>query len=76
LNVVGTDRVGLINDVSKVISEELKVNMSSLSFKTDQGIFSGEIMLYVNDTRHLEVLIEKLEKVEGVVKVSRFDSKG
>jgi GTP pyrophosphokinase len=75
LKVVGTDRVGLINDVSKVISEELKVNMSSISFKTDQGIFSGEIMLYVNDTRHLEVLIEKLEKVEGVVKVSRFDSK-
>jgi GTP pyrophosphokinase len=72
---VGTDRVGLINDVSKVISEELKVNMSSLSFKTDQGIFSGEIMLYVNDTRHLEVLIGKLEKVEGVVKVSRFDSR-
>jgi GTP diphosphokinase / guanosine-3',5'-bis(diphosphate) 3'-diphosphatase len=67
--------VGLINDVSKVISEELKVNMSSLSFKTDQGIFNGEIMLYVNDTRHLEVLIEKLEKVEGVVKVSRFDSR-
>jgi GTP pyrophosphokinase len=75
LKVVGTDRVGLINDVSKVISEELKVNMSSLSFKTDQGIFSGEIMLYVNDTRHLEMLIEKLEKVEGVVKVSRFDSR-
>lgn len=75
LKVVGTDRVGLINDVSKVISEELKVNMSSLSFKTDQGIFNGEIMLYVNDTRHLEVLITTLEKVEGVVKVSRFDSK-
>ncbi len=75
LKVIGTDRVGLINDVSKVISEELKVNMSSLSFKTDHGIFSGEIMLYVNDTRHLEMLIEKLEQVEGVVKVSRFDSR-
>jgi GTP diphosphokinase / guanosine-3',5'-bis(diphosphate) 3'-diphosphatase len=75
LKVIGTDRVGLINDVSKVISEELKVNMSSLSFKTDQGIFSGEIMLYVNDTRHLEMLIDKLEKVEGVVKVNRFDSR-
>jgi GTP diphosphokinase / guanosine-3',5'-bis(diphosphate) 3'-diphosphatase len=75
LKVIGTDRVGLINDVSKVISEELKVNMSSLSFKTDQGIFSGEIMLYVNDTRHLEMLIEKLGNVEGVVKVTRFDSR-
>jgi len=75
LKIVGTDRVGLINDVSKVISEELKVNMSSLSFKTDQGIFNGEIMLYVNDTRHLEMLISKLEKVEGVVQVNRFDSR-
>jgi GTP pyrophosphokinase len=75
LKIIGTDRVGLINDVSKVISEELKVNMSSLSFKTDHGIFNGEIMLYVNDTRHLEMLISKLEKVEGVVQVNRFDSR-
>jgi GTP pyrophosphokinase len=75
LKVVGTDRVGLINDVSKIISEELKVNMSSLSFRTEGGIFDGEIMLYVNDTRHLDLLIKKLEKVEGVVKVSRFDSR-
>lgn len=74
LKVVGTDRVGLINDVSKIISEELKVNMSSIAFRTDQGIFEGEIMLYVNDTRHLDLLISKLEKVEGVVKVARFDS--
>ncbi len=74
LKVVGTDRVGLINDVSKIISEELKVNMSSISFRTESGIFEGEIMLYVNDTRHLDLLIKKLEKVEGVVKVSRFDS--
>lgn len=75
LKVRGTDRVGLINDVSKIISEELKVNMSSMSFYTDSGIFEGEIMLYVHDTRHLEQLINKLEKVDGVVKVSRFDSK-
>ncbi|MBA4144885.1 MAG: RelA/SpoT family protein [Azospira oryzae] len=75
LKVIGTDRVGLINDVSKIISEELKVNMSSISFNTDHGIFNGEIMLYVNDTRHLEMLISKLEKVEGMVTVARFDSR-
>jgi guanosine-3',5'-bis(diphosphate) 3'-pyrophosphohydrolase len=75
LKIRGTDRVGLINDVSKIISEELKVNMSSMSIHTDSGIFDGEIMLYVNDTRHLEQLMSKLQKVEGVVKVSRFDSK-
>jgi GTP diphosphokinase / guanosine-3',5'-bis(diphosphate) 3'-diphosphatase len=75
LKIRGTDRVGLINDVSKIISDELKVNMSSMSIYTDSGIFDGEIMLYVNDTRHLEQLIGKLEKVEGLIKVSRFDSK-
>jgi guanosine-3',5'-bis(diphosphate) 3'-pyrophosphohydrolase len=75
LKVIGTDRVGLINDVSKIISEELKVNMSSISFNTEHGIFNGEIMLYVNDTRHLEMLLSKLEKVEGMVTVSRFDSR-
>lgn len=75
LKIRGTDRVGLINDVTKVISEELKVNMSSMSIHTDSGIFEGEIMLYVNDTRHLEQMIEKLRNVEGVVKASRFDSK-
>jgi len=75
LKIRGTDRVGLINDVTKVISDELKVNMSSMSIHTDSGIFEGEIMLYVNDTRHLEQLIGKLREVEGVVKVSRFDSK-
>lgn len=75
LKIIGTDRVGLINDVSKIISEELKVNMSSISFRSDNGIFTGEIMLYVNDTRHLDFLIKKLEKVEGVVTANRFDSK-
>ncbi len=75
LKVIGTDRVGLINDVSKIISEELKVNMSSIAFKSDNGIFTGEIMLYVNDTRHLDFLIGKLDQVEGVVTVSRFDSR-
>ena len=75
LKIFGTDRVGLINDVTKIISEELKVNMSSMSIHTDSGIFEGEIMLYVNDTRHLEQLIEKLRGVEGVEKVNRFDSK-
>lgn len=75
VKIKGTDRVGLINDISKIISDELKVNMSSMSIHTDSGIFEGEIMLYVNDTRHLEQLIQKLQQVEGIVKVNRFDSK-
>lgn len=73
LKIIGTDRVGLINDVTKIISNELKVNMRSMSIDTESGIFEGEIMLYVNHTSHLDLLIKKLEQVDGVVKVSRFE---
>ena len=73
LGIIGTDRVGLINDVTQIISSELKVNMRSVVVDTDTGIFEGNIQLYINDTRHLDILIEKLKKVNGIVKVSRFD---
>jgi len=73
LKIIGTDRVGMINDVSAIISDELKVNMRSMSIDTESGIFEGDIMLYVNDTRHLDLLITRLEKVDGLVKVSRFE---
>lgn len=71
LSIIGTDRLGLVSDVSNIISEELKVNMRSLSINTEGGIFEGMIRLYVEDTRHLDTLVKKLEKVNGVVKVSR-----
>lgn len=71
LKIIGTDRIGLINDVSSVISGELKVNMRSITINTEGGIFEGEIQLYVNDTQHVDHLIRNLEQVQGVVSVSR-----
>lgn len=71
LSIIGTDRMGLVSDVSNIISEELKVNMRSLSINTEGGIFEGKIRLYVEDTSHLDTLVKKLDKVNGVVKVSR-----
>jgi len=73
LRIVGMDRVGLINDLTKVISNELKVNMRSITVDSDNGIFEGSIKLYVHSTNHLDNLIENLSKVAGVIKVSRFD---
>lgn len=73
LRIIGTDRVGLINDLTKVISNELKVNMRSITVDSDSGIFEGAIKLYVHSTQHLEKLVANLLKVEGVIKVSRFD---
>lgn len=75
VKIIGTDRIGIINDVTTIISNELKVNMRSISIDTDNGIFEGRIMLYVNDTIHLELLINKLRKINGIVKVIRFDTK-
>jgi len=73
LRIVGTDRVGLINDVTKVISNELKVNMRSITVDSDAGIFEGTIKLYVHSTQHLEKLMDNLSQVEGIIKITRFD---
>ncbi len=73
LMIQGTDRVGMISDISKVISQDLKVNMRSMSIDTDEGIFHGKIRLFVNDTLHLEKLITKIEAISGVEQVNRFD---
>jgi len=73
LKIRGTDRVGMMNDVTKIISSELKVNMRSVSIESDNGIFDGSIQLYVHDTKHLETLTKKLESIEGVEEVARFD---
>lgn len=71
LRIIGTDRVGLIRDVTDIISSELKVNMRSITIDTETGIFDGRIKLYINNTVHLDQLIKKLEVVNGVMKVSR-----
>ncbi|VAW27157.1 Guanosine-3',5'-bis(diphosphate) 3'-pyrophosphohydrolase / GTP pyrophosphokinase, (p)ppGpp synthetase II [hydrothermal vent metagenome] len=72
LEIIGTDRVGLINDVTKIISNEHKVNMKSITVDTDTGIFEGKIYLYIKNKEYLAQLAAKLENVEGVVKVSRI----
>jgi GTP diphosphokinase / guanosine-3',5'-bis(diphosphate) 3'-diphosphatase len=74
IKLEGTDDVGIVNNITKIISEDLMVNMRSISFDTDDGIFTGAIKVYVHDTSHLESLMRKLEKVPGVIKVTRMDS--
>ncbi len=73
VKVVGTDRMGMIKDISELITNDLKVNMRSLTIDTDNGIFEGNIQLYVDDTLHLDQLIARLSKIEGIESVNRFD---
>jgi GTP pyrophosphokinase len=74
LRITGIDEVGLINNLTQVISNDFKVNMRSITVDTDQGIFNGTIMIYVNDTKHLENLIDRIKEVKGISDVVRFDS--
>ncbi|GAB3837231.1 RelA/SpoT family protein [Hymenobacter jeollabukensis] len=74
IRIKGSDRVGLVNDVTKIISNSLKVNMRSITIDSDDGMFEGQIMVFVNDTAHLEKLIQRLSRVRGVLSVERFGS--
>ncbi len=75
LKIIGTDELGIVNNITKVISNENNVNMRSINFDTDDGLFEGTIMIYVHDTKHLNHLIENLKKVKGVNRVDRIDEK-
>jgi guanosine-3',5'-bis(diphosphate) 3'-pyrophosphohydrolase len=72
IRITGIDQVGLVSEVTKVISNEYHVNMRSISFDTDDGIFEGEVKVYVNDTTHLTELMRKLRNIDGVNNVSRI----
>lgn len=74
IRITGLDDIGIISGISKVISNDLKVNMRSISVVSNDGMFEGTIMVFVNDTKHLDTLMQQLLQVKGVLKVNRFDS--
>ena len=73
LLINGTDRIGVLDDITKIISSQLRVNMKSISIKMKDGIFEGKIELFVSDTLQLFKLIEKLQKVKNVIGIKRID---
>ena len=69
----GTDRIGMINDITKLTSKVLGVNIRRLNIGTEDGIFDGFIDLYVHDIADLENLIAKLQKIKGIESVVKTD---
>jgi len=74
LRLGGFDRVGIVNEVTNIVSKEHNINMRSVKFDTHEGIFEGDLFLYIHNTDDLTNLINRLEKIKGIDNVSRDEN--
>ncbi|QIE58016.1 bifunctional (p)ppGpp synthetase/guanosine-3',5'-bis(diphosphate) 3'-pyrophosphohydrolase [Rasiella rasia] len=71
LKISGIDAVGLVNEVTKVVSNNLHIDMKKVYFDSDDGIFNGEIVVVVKNKAILDNLVQNLKKINGIDKVTR-----
>lgn len=72
LHLTGLDQLGLMNEVTRIISNQLNVNIGAINITTKAGVFEGYITVKVHNKVHLDNLIEKLEIVEGIQSIERL----
>ena len=75
LNITGMDTLGLTNELTKVISNNMNVNIQSISLSGDAGLFKGQVIVIVQNITILKKLIDNIKKIDGVDKVSRVYQK-
>lgn len=73
ISMTGVDRIGLVNDITNIISSELKVNMTNINISVRDGIFEGTIDLYVHNTQDINNLILKISNVRGIDNIKRVE---
>ena len=74
VRIYGRDVMGLLGKITKVISEDLEVNMKNIALNSDkEGFFEGRIVLQISDVDALEQLIGRLKAIEGIMEVVRID---
>lgn len=73
IRVTGTDRIGIMNEISQIISNDLKFNMVSLKVEASRGAFNGIIKLMVKSNGSLSDMMQRIAQVGGVDKVSKLD---
>ena len=71
LRVIGNDDIGIINNITNIISKEEKIQLRSISIDSHDGLFNGSLTVMLDDTSRLQQLIKKLKTVKGVKNVSR-----
>ena len=74
IKIVGLDDVGVINKITNLISGTLKININALTIEAKEGVFEGNLKVYVHDKDELENLVNKLIALPGIETVERFDS--
>lgn len=72
LRVVGNDDIGIVNNLTSIISKEEKLSLRSISIDSHDGLFSGNLVVMVEDISKLEALIKRLRTVKGVKNVMRI----
>ncbi len=73
IRITGIDKKGLINEITRIISNELNLNIKAFNIQADDGITEGQIKLFVRDANSLKNALEKLTDIEGVTSVVRVD---
>ena len=73
IKITGIDKVGLINDVTRVISADMNLNIKSFHLEARDGSTEGEVVLYLDDSVVLKKLLNNLNNIEGVRKVTRIN---
>ena len=71
INIHGLDRIGLVNDITKIISSNLHVHIRSINISEEDGVFDGKISVSVKNKSQLEKILEQLKNIDGIEKVSR-----
>ncbi len=73
IRISGTDEVGIVEQISHVLSKDIGVQMRSINIETNNGDFDGTLRVFVNGLEHLDFLMNKLRGINGVFSVSRAD---
>ena len=73
IKLSGTDELGIVGQISHVISKDISVQMRSISIDSANGEFEGTLRVFVNNLEHLDFLMRKLQHIKGVIHVSRAD---
>lgn len=72
IEIKGIDRIGMLNEVTRVISEELNVNIHKVTLSCDEGIFDGVLNLRIHDRDDVKTIISKLKKINGLQEIKHI----